>query len=252
MEKHYHSVMNKLKLTAIAAGLLLVAGTAFAQIDDRARELLEGLVPEQSATEISTMEQQMTMEIAEQEISTTTRTIIDYENERALIVTETMGMEVTMRFVDGEMSMVMQGMSLPMPPGMEGTFDGMFDDMSYGGMLDGEVTATYDGVVSYADVLTGHQVTYSGGPVAGVESELGVDEAVRFIFDDDGQLLGNVVAMSGSTDLVSVYVGEPKLANLPVFDTEMYEVTDGNARLFGSMRYEAISINEPIDESLFQ
>ncbi len=252
MEKHYYPVMNKLKQTAIAAGFLLVAGTAFAQIDDRARELLEGLVPEQEATDVRTMEQHMLMEIVEQGISTATRTIIDFENERALIITDAMGMEVTMRFVDGQMSMVMQGMSLPMPPGMEGTFDGMFEDVTYGGLLDGDVTATYDGVVSYADVLSGHQVSYSGGPVAGVEGELGDDGTVRFIFDDDGQLLGNVVAMGGNSDMVSVYVGEPKLANLPVFDTEMYEVADGTARLFGSMRYEAISINEPLDESLFR
>lgn len=247
--------MTKRISSVLLLALLALAGTAFAQIDDRARELLEGLVDEAAVTEVRTMEQVMTMHLSAEDISTTTRTVIDFDNERAAIFTETMGMEVVMLFVDGNMSMKMQGMTMPAMPGMEGTFDGMFDDVTYDSLLDyPDVSATYDGVVSYADVLSGHQVTYSGGEVqaAGVGAEFDDSGTVRFIFDDAGKLIGNVVTMDAATDLVSVLIGEPQLAGLPVFDTELYQVTGGSATLFATMNYEAISINEPIDETLFQ
>lgn len=204
--------------------------------------------------DIRTMEQVLTMHIPEVDMSTTTRTVIDFENERAVIITDTMGMEVVMRYMDGSTTMEMQGMSMPMPPGTEGAFDGIFDDATYAGMLDyPDVTATYDGVVSYADVLSGHQVTYSGGHLQTVDlgEQFSADSEVRFIFDDAGRLIGSAVEMDG-TDLVSVYVGDPLVGGMMLFDSEMYQVEGDVATLFTTMRYETVSINEPVDETLFE
>ena len=245
--------MNKFHIAAVLFALLVVAGATFAQVDDRARELLEGLAAEQDIGEVRSMEQVMTMEIADLDMSTTTRTVIDFENERAVIFTDTMGMEVVMRYVDGTTTMEMQGASMPLPPGSEGAFDGIFDEANYTGILDyPDVTATYDGIVSYADLLSGHQVTYSGGQIQSMTlGEEFADAEVRYIFGDDGRLIGTAVNMDG-TDLVSVYIGEPAVNGMMLFDSEMYEVVGDVATKLATMRYETVSINEPIDETLFE
>src|SRR5690625_7431476 len=128
----------------------------------------------------------MVMHTHKIDISQASHVVIDYENERAAIITETMGMEMVMRFVDGNMSMVMSGMVLPLPPGSEDAFDGIFEDVTYDELLDYEGdTATYDGVVSYADVLSGHQVSYSGNAQIAGPAGLPDDASdLRFLFDD--------------------------------------------------------------------
>jgi len=244
---------RKLITSLLAAAVLIVTGTGLAQVDDRARELLEGLSTEADFGEIHTIEQKMVMNLADMDMSTTSHVIIDYDNERAAIITETMGMEMVMRFIDGSMSMVMSGMVMPLPPGSEDAFDGIFEDVTYDELLDYEgVTATYDGVVSYADVLTGHQVSYSGNAQIAGPAGLPDDASdMRFIFDDAGNMLGTVVSM-GATDLVSINVGEPLVDGIPIYSAEMYEVSGDEAKLFATVTYELIRINEPIDESLFQ
>lgn len=245
--------MDRLNRSALLAALLMFAGTTFAQVDERARELLEGWSPDQEIQEIRTMEQVMTMEIVEQDMSTSTRSIIDMDNERAIIISDTMGMEVIMRYANGTMTMETQGMSMPMPPGTEDAFEGVFDTTTYQGMLDDpDVSATYDGIVSYGGILSGHQVTISGAalPSANLGGEAAVD-TVRIIFDDSGQPIGTSVAMD-NFDLVSVYVGEPLLAGMVLFSSEIYQVEGEVATLFATMTYELVTINEPIDETLFE
>ncbi len=231
------------------AVLLMVAGISFAQVDERARELLEGWVPEADIGEIRTMEQVMTMHMPELDMSTTTRTVIDFENERAVMFTEPTGMVV--RYVDGVLSMEAQGMEMPVPPEVAVSFTEIFNEANYVGVLDYEdVTATYDGVVSYADVLTGHQVTYTGGRLQNPAFGGLVDAELRYLFDDSGRMIGVVTETEG-VYIVSVLVGEPVVTGMVLFNADLYEVENDVATPFATMSYETVSVNDPVDETLF-
>ena len=244
--------MIKRTASVIAFALFLVAGLASAQVDDRARELLEGLNPDGRTVELTTLDQTMTMTMYQggDELVTTTRVVIDYVGRRAALVSEVMGMATTMVHRDGATVMKMNGMTIPVPPGMDQAFNGAFDQTGAANLLDDpDAVATYDGVVSYADVLSGQQVTYTGDfglPGSGVDAT-----TVRFVFDDAGQLLGQVID-GGGTDLAYVFVGEPKAEGLLFYDAEMYEVSGGTATPFASIRYDDITINGPLDEALFE
>lgn len=245
--------MNKSKCFGLLASALLLAGTAFAQVDDRARELLEGMQPDDAIPEIRTMEQVMVVELSEPSMTTTTRTYVDMDNKRALSITESFGTELMLRYSNGVIEMVMDGVAMEAPPEMAGSFDDIFATTAFDGLLDDPAaSASYDGVVSYADVLSGHQVTYTGTLTELVYRSDGepTPELFRYIFADDGQALGTVSPM-GAVDIVGVYISGPAFAGLPLFDTEMYEVEGDTATFIGTMRYETVSVNEPIDESLF-
>lgn len=234
--------------------ILLLAGAVFAQVDPQARALLEGMAAQGQALDIDTLDQTMTMTIhggADEPIVSTSRIVVDYEGERAAIVSEVMGMSTTMRVLDGVMTMSVNGVTMPAPPGMDNAFEGIFETGAAGDLLaDPEAIITYDGPVSYADVLSGQQVSYTGDfGVPGLQMD---STTIRFVFDDAGRLLGQVVPQSGS-DLVSVYVGEPKIDGALFYDSDMYEIgADGTATLYATMRYDSIAFNEPIDETLFQ
>lgn len=233
--------------------IMLLAGLAFAQVDPQARALLEGMTSQGTPPdEIQSLDQTMTMTIHSESdpIVTTSRIVVDYPGQRAAIVSEVMGTSTTMRVIDGEMTMSVNGMTMPLPAGMDTAFEGIFETGATGDLLsDPEAIATYDGPVSYADVLSGQQVSYTGDfGVPGMQMD---STTIRFVFDDAGRLLGQVIPQSGS-DLVSVYVGEPKLEGALFYDVDMYQVDDGSATLYATMRYDSIAFNEPIDETLFQ
>lgn len=233
--------------------IMFLAGLAFAQVDPQARALLEGMAGQGTPPdEIQSLDQTMTMTIHSESdpIVTTSRIVVDYPGERAAIVSEVMGMSTTMRVVDGVATMSVNGMTMPLPAGMDSAFEGIFETGATGDLLsDPEAVATYDGQVSYADVLSGQQVSYTGNfGVPGMQMD---STTIRFIFDDAGRLLGQVIPQSES-DLVSVYVGEPKIDGALFYDLDMYEVAGGNATLYATMRYDSIAFNEPIDETLFE
>lgn len=244
------SDMNNLRRMITTAVLLMVAGISFAQVDERARELLEGLAADAAVYEIRTMEQVMTTYMHQLGTSTTSRSIIDIENERAVGFTEPGGL--VMRYVDRVLTMEAQGKEVPVSPELLQSFQGVFDQTYTFSVLDYEdATATYDGVVNYADVLTGHQVTYSGGMLQ-ILAPLSVAETseVRYIFDDAGHLAGTVSGSDG-IHIVSVIVGEPVVNGLMLFNMELYEVENDVATPLATMSYETVSINEPVDETLF-
>lgn len=235
------------------AGVLLLAGTAFGQIDDRAREFLEGMQPDGSAPEIRTLEQVMVMELSEPPVTTTTYSFVDMENERAVSIAESRGTEFMVRYADGVMTMLMDGVVMDAPAELAGAIDDVFNSATYADLLDDPAaSASYDGMVSYADVLSGHQVTYSGAVMNPGQRSDGepAPEEIRYIFADDGQVLGTVAPL-GEVDFVSVHISGPALPGLPLFDAELYEVSGDTATLVGVMRYETVSVNEPFDESLF-
>jgi hypothetical protein len=235
--------------------LLVAAGMATAQIDeraidDRARELLEGLQTGAQA-DIRTLDQTMiaTIYVHGVEQTVRTRTQVDYEARRAAIETEPApGMTIRIVVADGQTRVFMGGMAMPMPPGMDDTYGSIFErepDLFAEG-----VSATYDGFRTYGDLLAGHQVTVRNAAVLpGVE---GVQEQ-RLVFDDDGLLVGFVTEVAETGVMVGVF-DEPLRGNPFVGrDATMHLLLDdGTTQPFMRMRFEEARINEPIDPAAFE
>lgn len=254
----WRSVANMVKqrlLTSAVLFISLLVGFASAQVDDRARELLEGLTPA-AGFELTTLDQTTVMTIpprdGQDEIVTRTRMAVDFVNERAAFITElTEGMSTRLVYQDGNSSMHIAGMpmALPVPADMASVFSDAFEQPSMDLLAQEDLTATYDGVVSYADVLQGHQVTYSGhyDPVGGTENG-----ESSLVFDDAGELIGSATEVDGEL-MVMVYDApyDPEQP-LATRDMTMYEIVGDSATLFATMTYEDQRINEPLDESLFQ
>lgn len=235
-------------LALVVLGLLISLGFAFAQVDDRARELLEGLQPPAGEV-VDTVDQVMRMTIyqggTEQEVRT--RTIIDFVGERAAIETEMApGMVATLVLVDGEVRMMMGGMALPMPAAMSDAFVGIFERNPDDLFAEG-ATASYDGMQAYGDLVEGEQVTLTGpGLVAGVEQS----DASRYLFDDQGRLLA-VVVETGDGSMVTVFdeafMGSPAVGR----SATMYLLGAEGEERFATMTFEQVRINEPIEEGTF-
>jgi hypothetical protein len=235
--------------------LLLAAGMATAQIDeraidDRARELLEGLQTGDQA-EIRTLDQTMIATIyahgTEQTVRTRTR--VDYEERRAAIESELApGMSVRIVIANGQTRMLVGGMEMPLPAGMDETHGTIFEhelDLVAEG-----VSATYDGVQTYGDLLAGHQVTVRDA--AGLPGVEGAQEQ-RLVFDDDGRLVGFVAEVPEAGVMVGVF-DEPQRGNPFVGrDATMHLLLDdGTTQPFMRMRFEDARVNEPIDPAAFE
>src|SRR5690606_36926244 len=156
--------------------LLALAGSAVAQIDARSQALLDGLMQDQQAAAVETLDQTMvmTMYSGGTETVSSTRTVIDYVNRRAVIFTDLgEGMMARLVPVDGVTTMRMEGMpmAIPVPPGMGSAFDAIFDPAQTLSD-DPDATAVYDGQVSYGDLVSGQQVTYTASyDVMGTSTE---------------------------------------------------------------------------------
>lgn len=232
-------------LIVVAAALLMSA--AAAQIDDRALALMEGIQAGQDE-QIDTVQMVMVMIMHTQgDSEVRTETIVDYVNERAAIESEVSpGMVLTVVVADGQIRMVMDGESIPLPDAMVDAFAGMFD-VDPNAALDGIESATYDGVQSYGGLVEGEQVTISGSfLIAGIDDM----ESARFLFDGDGFLLAALVD-SPEGVILSVY-DEPMTGSTAVgSNMTMYLETASGYELYASMRFEQVLINEPIPEGTF-
>ncbi len=233
-----------------AALLAALLASAWAQeIDPRGLELLEGLsgpdMPEQILNVDMTMTNTTFME--GEEISSTSRSVIDYENERAVIISSVMGMETRMVMADGQVKMTAMGMSLPMPPGAESQFDSIFDEPSPANLVDNAERITFDGPVSYGDLLAGDQVTYVGD--AGLYGTPDSPE-IHYVFDASGALVGlHIPAAEG--EMLMVYT-EPMQSGIMNYDAKIYMLQGGEWTLFQETAIENIQYNVELDESLFQ
>jgi hypothetical protein len=231
----------------ITVCLALFVSFAAAQIDDRARALLEGIQPSPGEA-VETLQQVMVMTLHQQgDMEVRTKTVIDYVNERAAIETEiSPGMVATIIVADGQVRMAMGGMSLPLPAAIGDEFADMFD-VDPNDPLAGIESATYDGVQSYGDLAEGEQVTVRGAvAVAGVDDT----EVARYLFDGQGLLVA-VVVDSPDGVILSVF-DEPVTGSTAVGrDATMYLETSTGYERFATMRFEQVLVNEPIPDGTF-
>lgn len=228
---------------------MALATMAFAQnIDSRARQLMEGMGASEAAGPHRSMDVKFTTVtyMEGDEFETTTRMVVDYEQERAAIISEVMGMETVMVFIDGSLSMKMMGMSIPLPAEMQGEFAGIFDQGDAQSILDSAVSLTFDGPVNYGDLLVGDQVTYVGDAAA-----YGTPEApeVHYVFNASGAMLGmHIPADDG--EIIMVY-SEPMTTMIAHFDASTYILNGGTWQLLSVTTVDYVEFDVEIDESLF-
>jgi hypothetical protein len=236
--------------TRLLVALLAIATLPFAsaQIDDRARALLEGLQPA-DAEVVDTLDQVMVMtfDVAGEATTVRSRTIIDFVGERAAIDSELApGMSTTIVIVDGQARMRMAGMMMPLPGLMADAFDGIFSREAFDMLGDG-ATASYDGVRAYGGLVEGQQVTFSGPTnFAGIDD---VNES-RLLFDAQGRLLA-VVVDSDEGEMLILY-DEPFIGSAAVGrSATMYWLRTAGPERFATMVFEDVRINEPIADGTF-
>lgn len=237
----------KLRLALMTSLVAAFASFALAQIDERARALMEGLRPE-GGEEIRTLDQItiISLEI-EGGMEVRNRTVIDYEGRRARIDTElAQGMSATIVINEGEMQMRVAGMALPMPPGAADQFGDVFEGDPNDPLADAE-SASYDGDVSYGDLVSGEQVTIRGKTkIAGLD---GGNES-RFVFGPGGGLL----AVVGETDegTMLMVFDQPVRGSAAVgSNAVMYRLRGSSVERWATIRFEDVKVNEPLDDDLF-
>lgn len=240
-------------VASLAATALALLSLAHAQVDDRARTLLEGITPQADA-EYHTLHQSMTLTSYLPDATTQVsrnETVIDYDNRRAAIVTDLGGgMLSTTRYIDGKLTMTMTGvpMALPVPPQAAAAFDNIFDSPNQPILHEG-ASATYDGHQEYGELVSGEQVTYVGN-----WSLQGLPEgsSARFIFDGAGLLLATVTVSPGSPTTLMVYDEPLDGEHLAGASGSLYTDEDGEWVLTSTITFETWSINEPLDETVFE
>jgi len=246
----YGMTRHTTRPTRLAAALLVAALLAFAsaqEIDPRARELLEGLG---GGEQISTLDTTMitTTYMGDETFTTSTRLVVDYDNERLAAVMDMMGMQTTVRIVDGNVTMVLMGMTMPAPPGTADQFEDMFEQDPSRSLVDAAERATFDGAVDYGGLLVGDQVTYVGDATV-----MNAPEApeIRYVFGASGELLGSHIP-ADEGEMLMVFDEPVTDFSMPFTDMRLYMLTDGAWQLFSEVAYQDVVIDGPIDEGLFQ
>lgn len=234
-----------ISVLAVAAVLSL----ASAQIDDRARALLDGLLPG-VAQEIETIDQSIVMTTylpdgASMEMRS--RTVIDFVNRRLITFIEpNEGIpSMTMIYQDGQATMIMSDTdtALPVPPGMGESLEASFDQQPSISLNDSN-TVTYDGQVDY-EVLKGEQVTQTTSLPGSTEPI-----TVSYVFQG-GKLVGTHT-VADDLEVVSVFDAPVSSLVVGAIDSTGYISENGTWTKISHIHYEATKINEPIDESLFE
>lgn len=249
MSKHLRS-----RTTPLLIALLFTAAfsVATAQVDERARTLIEGLAGG-ITEEIDSL--QMNAEITsyppgEGPITMTMQTVVDYVGRRAVITQSSdlmEGFNSTFLITDDGITMSMMGMKIPAPAELTGEFSSIFDQPSTVEPFGEGATATFDGPVNYGDLLVGDQVTYNGNFAVGEASE---GDEVQYVFNAAGELLGAHFA-SDDGDMLMVYAEPISGESMLAADMSMYMKDGDTWELFAVMSYTDVIINGSIDSSLF-
>ena len=241
-------------LVLLSAGL--VAGQVGAQIDERARELLEAHRPQAEVTDYRTVQQIVLITMYDDDgtvdWAVRVQIALDFENHRMSMV----------NFRDNELNFKVvyaDGESLVYSPdtgirpyafaGQDETYAQFLDQRTVN-PFEGIEAATYDGFHSYAGLVAGEQVTITEGfldlPGANVRP-------FKLLFDEPGVLVASVVEPPEIGTVITVYdtpLSAHQLVDRPQ-DYSMYVVEDGEPRLVQRVSTEEIRFDELLDESLF-
>lgn len=241
-------ITNRLVRIGVFVLACLQAG-AFAQGDERARELLEGITAVTPRT-FHTLQQVMTVTM-EDGFATRTQHIIDFDNRRAIIYTDIGDSQATMRHVDGRSEMIMDGEVVEMPslPGGADPFALIFEPS----LLEFDIDdATYDGFITYGDLVSGEQVTTTGAFTA---LGLPANATMSFVFAENGDMLAGVSDLDDGTKLIVMFDGiegvDGAWDTVAGFKMLTYEFDGDTVKPYATMEFEPAIVDEPLDESLF-
>lgn len=113
-------------------------------------------------------------------------------------------------------------------------------------------TATYDGVQSYANLITGEQVTVTVEVPAAVAPVTGQSIETRLIFGDDETLIATVQETPDAGTLLTVIEEYLERENRIIMSgMTMYTLEEEEATLWAKTRFTNLAFNEPIDDALF-
>jgi len=234
-----------LAVTLTAASLL---PTASAQIHDRARALLEGLRPP-TMTEIRNVQQSVTtttfLDTGETTESKAT-TVIDFENRRLSMTTEMPGMTSHVVLVEGVATVTTTGVpgKQQLPPEAAAQLAKEFDQADPFVLGPGD-SATDDGAVSYDDVVSGQQVTYTTHDAAGTPT------TTQYLFQD-GKVLAAHMSVPGAGEILVVYDKPVDTQAFLAFDSTTYVHSGDEWKKLSHTHVEAVAFNVILDESLFE
>jgi hypothetical protein len=243
--------MKKLMLLLLSAGLFTLANAQTLECEN----LLSNYP--QPSVEITTVVQQTTSEVSVdgQSGQTLMTQTFDYPNRRLIQEAEVGGIKTVMRYADGKlgMSMVVGGeaMDVPVPSDDEtvASFESLFDQPLFQGVPQNVTVVSCDGQQSYADLISGEQVT-----VTTTVPNMG-ELTSRILFGPDGATQGIISTPPAGFGGEMLIVFEELTLDEASVPTHMkmttYRLEDGAATLFNTTIMDILSYNQPIDESLF-
>jgi hypothetical protein len=243
--------MTKSKLLLLGSSLFL-----FVNAQTLPCESLLSNYP-QPSVDITTVVQQITSEVSVdgQTGQTLMTQTLDYPNRRLIQEAEVGGIKTIMRYANGKlaMSMVVGGETQDVPvPSDEATvasFESLFDQPLFQGVPQNVMVVSCDGQQSYADLISGEQVT-----VTTMVPNMG-ELTSSILFGADGKTQGIVSkppAGFGGEMLIVFEELTLDEANVPThMKMTTYRLEDDTANFLSTTVMDILSYNQPVDETLF-
>lgn len=210
----------------------------------------------QPSVEITTVVQKMTSEVSVdgQTGQTFMTQTLDYPNRRLIQESDVGGIKTIIRYTDGKVSMSMvvgeDTMDVPVPSSDESaaSFESLFEQPLFQGVPQNVTVVSCDGQQSYADLISGEQVT-----VTTTLPNMG-EMTSKILFGPDGKTQGAVSSPPGGFGEMLMVFEELTLdeANVPThMKMTLYRLEDGTATFFNTTIMDILSYNQPIDDALF-